>query len=87
MRFIVPIFVRIFAADQHAYRYLFASIRSWVTIGQMRDTLLKAGFVRVEKKLLTGGIVGIICARKEGQLCKDGERNARFQGARVDERG
>ena len=47
------------ASNPEAYVYLAESIRAWPTQAQLADELLQCGFVNVQWRNLTGGIVAI----------------------------
>lgn len=62
--YVMPVLSRIFSSDTEAYDYLVESIRAWpdqLTLGRMIE---RAGWVNVEYRNLTGGIVALHRATK-----------------------
>lgn len=61
---VMPAFARLFSSDKEAYDYLIESIRAWPDQETLGRIIANAGWVNVEYRNYTGGIVAIHRATK-----------------------
>ncbi len=65
LRVFLPIIGRCMSANQDAYQYLCNSIHAFVQPVILEKALIKAGFTRIVRQSLSGGIATILFAKKE----------------------